>query len=688
MSISRVRKSKFNWRVFQWLSVLVVAFGVSGVLGQSVGAAWQNPLCDPNVNPDSCNAAAPLNVSAASQTKNGPLAITVNTGTNALVINSGPTGSPVGLTVNSSGGGSGINVVNTASGGALNATSSGATTAASIMQNQSGGTGLNVTVAGSTGGTAISAQSTTSTSGVGVNGVGSDAGVKGLGSGTVGTGVEGVGVGSGNGVEGLVSTSGTGSGGYFDGSNSGKALTTVNGTVSLTGSIASDPLLGVNATLGGSTGGSGITVLNQGTANAAILAFSLNNYGINGTTTSYNSGGVVGCYNVSTHCAVLGSGVYAGYFNGPALVEETLQVNSISSADTLQELQVQGQYADNNFSQFAIATIISPSAMESSGDYLWICNRGLPYTLQQVRPNDGHIVASLVLPANFVCSDLVYDGQYIWATSDGAATGVVRVDTGTHAINFYGIPAQLEGITFDGTNLWATGFSNNTIYKINRNTGVVVNSYPSLPNSAPYGILHVGDFIWWVNSNPIAGEYMLSKIKTDGTGLQHFQISALAPQRLAYDGDEIWVPSTILNSSSQAPLTGFDLASQAEERVVALTEATRDIVFDQNFLWVSAPNSRHLLLVRPLDGVVVNTISAASPSGTGKLERIFFDGHAVWYSMSTDSQIGRYLMPWDNGYADGTLFTGLTLFDAGTNTYTCVQSDGAGGIKSVAGLCP
>lgn len=685
MSISRTvrRTSNFDMRTARWLMVLVVAGVVSGVIAQQVTAAWQNPTCDPNVNPDTCNAAAPINVSAAAQTKNGPLTIMVATGANALTVNTGATGSPVALAVNSNGAGYGIDVANNATSGALRITSTGAVDAVKITQNKNGGTGLNVLVSGASGGIAVTGNSSTSTTGVGINGVGSDAGVRGAGAGN-GTGVEAVGGGTGNGVEGSIPVGGTGSAGYFDGANSNKAITTVNGQVAMTSGIANTPTLNVTDSFGGGTGPSAITAQNEGETSPAIYGNGKNSYGISGNTQSFNFAGILGCYGSTTNCALLGSGTYAGYFNGPALVERTLQVNEISAGDTVQEMKVQGQFSDNSFSGFSIAGSTLPSAIESSGDYLWVCNRAAPLVVHKIRPSTGRIVGIVNLPIGFQCSDLAFDGQNIWASSDGATNGVTRIDIYTQIPTFFPVGAVIKGLTFDGGNLWATGYSTNQIFKINAKTGAVAATYAALGGAGPYGIVQASGSLWWVNNNLFAGKYYLSTMKTDGTGMTHYAISAEAPQRLVFDGDSVWVPST----AASAKLSKFDVVNNTERLVVNMTEAMRDITFDQNFLWVTAPTTRRLYVVRPIDGFVMSTITAYSPSGGGTLERVYFDGNAVWYSMGTDNQIGRYSVPWMDGYTNGNVYDSVSLYDAGTNTYTCVRSNGAGGIATVAGLCP
>lgn len=663
--------------------VLVTAALVSGFVVTHVTAAWQNPTCDPNVNPDTCNAAAPINVSAAAQTKNGPLSVTVNTGVDAFTINAGPTGSPTALAVNSSGGGIGINVVSSSTGGALQITSTGATVAANIAQNNTGGTGLEVTVGGTTGGTGVDATASTGSSGIGLKGTGSDDGVAGIGTAN-GAGIEGTGSGTGNGVEGFIAASSTGAAGYFDGTNSNLALKTLNGQSNMTSGIANTPTLSVASTLTGATGPSAITGQNEGSASAAMYGNGINYYGMSGTTQSYNYAGVIGCYTSATNCGLLGSGKYAGYFNGDALVEQSLRVNSIAAADVVEEMQVQGQYSDNGFTQFSVASTLTPHAIESTGDYIFVCNRAVPYVLNKVRPSDGRIVGVMNLPAGFQCTDLTFDGANLWAASDGPTTGLSRVDPHTGVVTYFALPAQIKGIAFEGGFIWATGNTNNTLYKVNVNTGAIAASYPTIAGGGPYGITQFRGAVWWVNNNPVAGKYYLSKINTDGTGMTNFVITAGAPRRLVYDGDAVWVPAT--NATNR--LIRFDLSAGVEKQVYTLPETMLDIAFDGNFLWLSAPATRRILIIRPIDGQQMNNISAFSPSGAGTLERIYFDGHAIWYSMSTDNLIGRYTLPWHDGYANGAVFGGISIYDFGTNTYTCVQSDGAGGIVTALGVCP
>lgn len=666
-----------------WMMVLVTAALVSAGVAHYATAAWQNPTCDPNVNPDTCNAAAPINVSAAAQTKNGPLTVSVNTGVNALTVNSGPTGSPVALAINSSGGGIGVDIANSATSGALNISSTGASTAAVITQNQSGGTGLEISVGGTTGGTAVEAAASTGSTGMGVKGTGSDDGVAGVGAGN-GAGVEGTGAGTGNGVEGFINTGGTGVAGYFDGTNSNYALKTLNGKATMTSAIANVPTLNVTSSLGGATGPSAITAQNQGTSFPAIYGTGKNAYGVSGNTQSYNFAGVIGCYAGAANCGLLGSGTYAGYFNGPTLVEATLQVNSIAAANVVEEMQIQGQYGDNNFTQFSIASLVSPHALTSTGDYLFVCNRAVPYTLNKVRPSDGRIVGQVFLPAGFQCSDLTFDGSFLWVASDGATTGLSKVDPHKLVVIFYPLAAQIKGIAFDGGYIWATGYNLNTLYKVNTSTGAVVDSFATLANGAPYGITHVAGVMWFVNNNPVGGKYYLSKISIDGTGLTNYAINADAPKRLVYDGDAIWVPAT----TATHKLIQFDVSTAVEKSSYVLSETLLDIAFDGNFLWLSAPASRRLLVVRPIDGAVMNTIAAFSPTAAGTLERVYFDGHALWYSMSIDNLIGRYMVPWHDGYSNGSVFGGVSIYENGTNTYTCIQADGVGGIITSIGACP
>lgn len=663
--------------------VLVTGALVSGGIANYASAAWQNPTCDPNVNPDTCNAAAPLNVSAAAQTKNGPLTVSVNTGVNALTLNSGPTGSPVALAVNSSGAGFGISIDNTATSGALAITSSGAASATTITQNQSGGTGLNISVGGTTGGIAVDAVATTGTTGIGLKGSGSDEGVSGIGA-TNGAGVEGTGAGSGNGVEGFVAAGGTGAAGYFDGSNSNVALETLNGQSSMTSAIANTATLDVTSTLAGATGPSAITAQNEGTGAPAVFASGSNYYGVSGETQSFNFAGVVGCYSGSTNCGLLGSGTYAGYFDGSALVERTLRVNGMAVADVVTEAEIQGQYADNSFTPFFVTSSVSPHAIESTGDYLFVCNRAVPYSLYKVRPSDGQLVGVIYLPAGFQCTDLTFDGIFLWVASDGAATGLSRVDPHTGTVTYFALGAQITGIAYDNGFIWATGYNTSTLYQVNVATGVVAASYPTLAGGGPYGITQVQGTLWWVNSTQVAGQYYLSTIHDDGTGYANYPITAEMPMHLVYDGDALWIPAT--NATNL--LIRFDLKDLVQDQEYILPSTLLDIAFDGNFLWLSAPAARQLLVIRPIDGQQMNTITANSPSGAGTLERIYFDGHAVWYSMSTDNLIGRYTVPWHDGYSNGSVFSGISLFDFATNTYTCVQADGAGGIVTALGVCP
>lgn len=666
-----------------WTIVAVVSIFTSVLAVRFTSATWQNPTCDPDINPDSCNAAAPINVSGASQTKNGPLTVTVNTGSNALTVSSGPTGSAAALSITSSGSGYGLDVNNTATGQALRVSSSGATTAVNITQNQSGGTAVLANVAGSAGGVGIDGRSTTGTTGVGVSGVGTQSGIEGKGQ-TNGVGVRGLGAGTGSGVQGTIQSGGTGYAGSFDGSNSSLALSTNNGRVTMNSGVLNYPTLQVSNTATASGAGSAITADNQSSTAAGIYGVGKNNFGVSGNTNSFNFAGVLGCYNSTANCATLGGGTYAGFFNGPILVEGDAQFKRIAAADSLQETTLQGQLGDNATIHINRAGPTDPFAFESSGNYMWMCNRVAPLVLTKYRSSDMHTVLSVALPANTNCQDMVFDGSDIWIASDGTVTGVIQVNAYTGGMLTIPIASEIKGVAYDGAYVWATGYSTDEIFRIDPATSTVNATFPALTGGAPFGITHAMGVIWVTYQDSIGGQFYVSRMNKDGSGFISVPVSTLNPQHLVFDGEYIWVAS----SGGVGQVARIDTTTNTQQTSYNTPTVIRDIVFDGNSLWVNDPGLRTLYVIRPLDGVVINTIQVPSPLGTGFLERIAFDGHSVWYSMNNDNLVGHYQLPWSTGYHDGSVTDGVSIYDGVSGTYTCVQSDGVGGIVTFAGLCP
>ena len=139
---------------------------------------------------------------------------------------------------------------------------------------------------------------------------------------------------------------------------------------------------------------------------------------------------------------------------------------------------------------------------------------------------------------------LLFDGAHFWITNSFNNT-VSKVDKNTGASVSFPVGNGPNGLAFDGNSIWVTNFNDNTISKLSVNDGQILQTIATGLN--PGGIAFDGANLWVANW----GSNTLTQIRaTDGAVLGNLP-TGLNPASVVFDGAHIWVANSGTNTISK-----------------------------------------------------------------------------------------------------------------------------------------
>ncbi|MEO1055409.1 MAG: hypothetical protein AAFY28_00690 [Actinomycetota bacterium] len=164
-----------------------------------------------------------------------------------------------------------------------------------------------------------------------------------------------------------------------------------------------------------------------------------------------------------------------------------------------------------------------------------------------------------------------------------------------------------DRIVFDGTSLWVTNLTDNTVSKINPDDGTRIDyDAPERPQDVAFD----GTSIW------IAGLSVSKMNPDDGTRIDY---EAVGPYGLAFDGTSIWF-TTDDGVSKMNPDDGTRVDYEAGDS----GDLQSDVVFDGTSIWVINAEDDTVSKFNPDDGTRVDYPTGNQPYG------LTFDGTSIW----------------------------------------------------------
>lgn len=200
----------------------------------------------------------------------------------------------------------------------------------------------------------------------------------------------------------------------------------------------------------------------------------------------------------------------------------------------------------------------------------------------------------------------------------------MALDTGQVVFQFNAPNTQVDGLTWDGTNLWLSCDALSRIWKIDT-LGSVLDFIPS-PGPLPTGLTWDGQYLWCADCytffiyklDPATGS-IIDSIPCPGTGN--------SCEGLAWMNDTLWNTNFVNNFIWELdPATG-----DVWDKFPAPNGSSTGLAWDwhDNCLWNSDQTSSLIYKLDPATGTVIT--SFAQPGGAGTyVQDLAFDGTYLW----------------------------------------------------------
>jgi hypothetical protein len=251
----------------------------------------------------------------------------------------------------------------------------------------------------------------------------------------------------------------------------------------------------------------------------------------------------------------------------------------------------------------------------------------------------GKNVQTTVLP--FLPGFTVFDGEYVWFT-EPSNSSISKMDRTGTVVGTFAVAPSPYGICFDGTHIWITHYTlapsvfTVAYSKILAATGAVINTFTTAANEVAWCTFD-GTFVWITN---ITNDTLLKVLPSTGAVVGTFPTAIANPRDITFDGVNLWLThfasDTVEKMSRDGDLLG----------TFAIGNDPWAVEFDGTNIWVTNIASDNVTKLA-LDGTILGTFPAGiGPSG------ICFDGTYIWVSggrsfvakllASTGENVGNY----------------------------------------------
>ena len=183
---------------------------------------------------------------------------------------------------------------------------------------------------------------------------------------------------------------------------------------------------------------------------------------------------------------------------------------------------------------------------------------GLAAVVFAASVSDGNVERRIVPVELDNISGLSFDGQLLWVTVDGAGQ-LYGVDptTGNIERTLDFAIAETGGSAWDGRALWQLAYLEETIYRIDLESGEILDRIPAPGEGICSGMTYDGAYLWLANNDeevlyqidPANGGQVVQTLEGD------FETTGLA-----WDGQHLWngvLVGTTEDHDAPAPYTGF-----------------------------------------------------------------------------------------------------------------------------------
>jgi DNA-binding beta-propeller fold protein YncE len=205
------------------------------------------------------------------------------------------------------------------------------------------------------------------------------------------------------------------------------------------------------------------------------------------------------------------------------------------------------------YSQSVIRTLPTPGTkcqdVTWDGESIWVPDN-TTRTYYKLDPADGSVLTSFPFPPLILYSEgITFDGQNLWVTgwweSNGNKSYIFKIKPTTGEwLEYFTYPGGENdnwphGLTYDGTYLWSNNFQTKTLDKINPANGELVSTLPA-PSDASVGIAWDGQYFW---TNDYAQHLIFKQDPANGDILGSFSVLNTNTRGMEWDGQYLWTVS-------------------------------------------------------------------------------------------------------------------------------------------------
>jgi hypothetical protein len=289
----------------------------------------------------------------------------------------------------------------------------------------------------------------------------------------------------------------------------------------------------------------------------------------------------------------------------------------VASPLNLQALAQKRWYA-SNVTQKGITGLPNAAALCFDGENLWVSNYN-GNAVTRVRAADqvvGDTYAVGALP-----QDIVYDGTHLWAVGFSSTVTQLRCSDGGF-VRTVSVGSQAISGVFDGRSVWV-GSGDGRLYVINAADGSVTST--DVVGNGPHGMAFDGNYVWVA----LYTDSVVKKIRPSDFAVMGTYPVGTHPWRILFDGTNIWTGNRGDNT-----VTKLRAVDGANKGSFAVGTDPVDIAYDGATIWVANYGSGTVSKLRAADGTPWGTVTL--PGGPSRLG---FDGVNVWVGVEVQDMV-------------------------------------------------
>ncbi|MDP6514631.1 MAG: hypothetical protein QF878_15765, partial [SAR202 cluster bacterium] len=256
-------------------------------------------------------------------------------------------------------------------------------------------------------------------------------------------------------------------------------------------------------------------------------------------------------------------------------------------------------------------------------------------------------------------NDITFDGHNVWVTNAPAGK-VSKLDLNGNVLLSTSVGQTPMGIDSDGEFVWVSDVNDTKLRKLNPNTGAVVCEVTIA--SSLNGVLFDGRDIWVANPANNA----INKVSTSCQMLGQFSVAG-NPDNLGFDGQNVWASGWTSNKVTK--IDGFDGSNKGEFDVASKTNET---VFDGRHVWVAKDPSATLTKLLASDGQNIGDFAIGSRSYGAASDSVFV--FAANYDTGTVSKLSVRDGSLQDTYSVGSMPAAVAI--DGRNVWVANGGDG------------